>query len=144
MGLFDRKKDAPEKGGKYSLKALTPGEKNAVLNLFNLTMQGPEQTGLKGQALKNARCTSKHTYGQLEEVKKHVQSDSLSAEDVQTVSFVLTSGSFAVGQLVEKLQKEKVGGERLARAMILLAGAKAAKQKVDGLLKKQDNAWESF
>ncbi len=144
MGLFGKKKDKSGNGGKYSLASFTPGEKAALNNLLDLVMQAPIQQGLKGSALENARCTGNYTYGQLQQVKKNVEKDSLSMEDVKAVSFVLTSGSFATEQLVQKLQKEKVGGERLARAMILTANAKTAKKKAEEMLKKQDSSWESF
>ena len=70
--------------------------------------------------------------------------DSEADHDVKTVAFVLTSSSFAVGELIKKLQNEKIGGERLARASILQANGLSAKKKVDLLLQKQDNDWESF
>jgi hypothetical protein len=143
MGLFGFKSKG-KTNGNYKLNTLTQGEKNAVLQMFDLAMQGPVQAGIKGVALENARCVGNYTYKQLKMSKEHVQSDSLTADDVKTVAFVLTSSSFAVGELIKKLQNEKIGGERLARASILQANGLSAKKKVDLLLQKQDNDWESF
>ncbi|MBO4687153.1 MAG: hypothetical protein J5636_01435 [Clostridiales bacterium] len=145
MGLFGKKKDKADGKGGYSLSILTPPEKSAVCYLCDLMSQPPVQAGLKGRELENARCVGDKTYGQLQKLKSKIEkNDSMNADDIKLTSYVLTAGTFALGELVKKLQNEKVGGERMARAAAVLGAAKSAKAKVDPMLKKQDTSWESF
>ena len=148
MGLFKSRSK-----GTYKLDALSQSEKSAVLQAFDLSMAAPVQAGLKGKALKNARCVGSYTYQQLADTKQHVQANALTEDDVKTVGFVLNAASFAVGELVKKKKEEiarmpkQIAGAQIAESAMwqsMQRNMKAAREKVEALLTNQDNSWKSF
>lgn len=148
MGFFKSKSK-----GVYKLDMLSQAEKSAVIQAFDLSMMAPVQAGLKGASLKNARCVGNYTYQQLDTAKQHVQANALNEDDVKTVCFVLNASSFAVGELVKKKKGEvarlpkQIAGQQIAETAMWQStqrNMKTAREKVESLLTKQDNSWQSF